>query len=174
MNRETQAQLEAIADMVAMTKQLKVQVWLRGGWAMDFFLGQVSREHLDVDWFVMIDDLSAVAGALVAHGWSRQVTPNEFAPTFLRCDVDFGIDTLTRTTSGKVVVPTGRFRGDPWPDGMIDQAVVGEIAGVRCPVISPESQVEIKRMMPVWVPGRPIRTKDIDDIARLEAALASN
>lgn len=34
-------------------------------------------------------------------------------------------------------------------------------------------QVTIKRMTPVWIPGRPRRAKDAEDIARLEAALAA-
>jgi hypothetical protein len=42
---------------------------------------------------------------------------------------------------------------------------------VACPVISPAAQIEIKQMMPVWVPGRPRRPKDAADIARLRAAL---
>jgi hypothetical protein len=39
------------------------------------------------------------------------------------------------------------------------------------PVVSPQAQIEIKRMMPVWDPSRPRRAKDAEDIARLEAGL---
>jgi hypothetical protein len=42
---------------------------------------------------------------------------------------------------------------------------------LSCPIIAPRVQIEIKRMMPTWVPGRPHRPKDAEDIARLEAAL---
>jgi hypothetical protein len=34
-----QRQIRLIAGVVAMSGRLSVQVWLRGGWAMDFFLG---------------------------------------------------------------------------------------------------------------------------------------
>ncbi|MCC3291384.1 hypothetical protein [Arthrobacter sp. zg-Y1110] len=54
---------------------------------------------------------------------------------------------------------------------MIENTVVAELEGIRCPVISPEAQIEIKRMMPVWVPGFRRRDKDAVDIAKLEAAL---
>ncbi|MFJ9790044.1 hypothetical protein [Streptomyces globosus] len=33
------------------------------------------------------------------------------------------------------------------------------------------AQITIKHMTPVWIPGRPRRGKDAEDIARLEAAL---
>jgi PPOX class probable F420-dependent enzyme len=42
---------------------------------------------------------------------------------------------------------------------------------VRCRVIDPAAQIQIKEMTPVWVPGRAIREKDLDDIRRLRATL---
>lgn len=44
--------LEAIAEVTA----LDIAVRLRGGWAMDFFLGYVTRPHRDVDWFAWSSD----------------------------------------------------------------------------------------------------------------------
>jgi hypothetical protein len=37
--------------------------------------------------------------------------------------------------------------------------------------VSAAAQIEIKEMMPVWVPGMRRRAKDAEDIARLRAAL---
>jgi Aminoglycoside-2''-adenylyltransferase len=55
---------------VAMAERLGVQVWLRGGWAMDFFLGQVTRDHVDIDWEAWNargqDSKVTVAGGLFA------------------------------------------------------------------------------------------------------------
>jgi hypothetical protein len=42
---------------------------------------------------------------------------------------------------------------------------------MRCPIISPTARIEIKTMMPVWVPGRARRLKDTEDIARLRRAM---
>jgi hypothetical protein len=44
---------------------------------------------------------------------------------------------------------------------------------VQCPIMGPEAQIESKEMTPVWVPGRPRRPKDAEDIARLRQALSS-
>ncbi|MFI1996122.1 hypothetical protein [Actinoplanes sp. NPDC020271] len=48
---------------------------------------------------------------------------------------------------------------------------VGSVNGVECPIVAPEAQIEIKRMMPVWNPALSRRPKDADDLVRLEAAL---
>jgi hypothetical protein len=44
------------------------------------------------------------------------------------------------------------------------------LRGITCPIVNPRVQIEIKRMMPSWVPTLRRRPKDADDIARLEAA----
>jgi hypothetical protein len=48
----------------------------------------------------------------------------------------------------------------------------GRIGPVECAIIKPEVQMEIKETMPVWVPGRPRRPKDVVDVATLRQALA--
>ena len=53
-----------------------------------------------------------------------------------------------------------------WPTGRIDN--------LRCPIINPSAQIEIKTMMPLWVPGMPKRPKDAEDITLLQAALAAD
>jgi len=40
-------------EVVAMSERLGVEIWFRGGWAVDFFLGQVTRDHVDIDWVTM-------------------------------------------------------------------------------------------------------------------------
>lgn len=56
-------QLSAIAEVTA----LGIDVWLRGGWAMDFFLGRVTRPHRDVDWFAWSSDAVRLAAALTSR-----------------------------------------------------------------------------------------------------------
>ncbi|GAP50789.1 hypothetical protein [Streptomyces azureus] len=77
---------------------------------------------------------------------------------------------LDKDRFGRVVVAGGPWTGELWPEGMLDDSV-GRIGPLRCQIISPRVQIEIKQMMPVWVPGRPHRRKDAEDITRLEAAL---
>jgi hypothetical protein len=166
-------QLRMIADVVAMAGDLGIQLWLRGGWAMDFFLGHVTRDHVDIDWFGWIDDARALASALQADGY-RTIPgpPPDQQLDVTRDNEELGFAWLARGTHGQVVVAGGPFAGEPWPDGMLDWPA-GRIAGLQVPIISPYVQIEIKEMMPLWVPERPRRPKDAEDVARLRQALES-
>jgi hypothetical protein len=166
-------QLRLIAGIVAMAADLDVQVWLRGGWAMDFFLSEVTRDHVDIDWFAWAIDAAVLRGALLRHGYQLAGGP----PLEQQLDVtrdgeELSFAWLAEDEAGRVVVGGGPWAGQPWPAGMLD-AAPGRIGQVRCPIISPAAQIEIKQMMPVWVPGRPRRAKDAQDVTRLEAALQS-
>ncbi|WP_239162065.1 nucleotidyltransferase domain-containing protein [Acrocarpospora phusangensis] len=167
-------QLEVIAEVVGVAQELGVEVWLRGGWAVDFFLGEVTREHLDVDWFIWSRDAGRLSTALEGRGYERlSGAPPEQQIDFAKDGVENSFALLDTDDTGRVVVAGGPWRGEPWPTGMLD-GPTGAIGLVRCAIIHPRAQIEIKRMMPIWVPGRPRRTKDIEDIARLEAALNSS
>jgi hypothetical protein len=165
-------QLAAVAETTAAAARLAVDVWLRGGWAVDFFLGEVTREHTDVDWFAWAADGPRLAAALRQRGWALapEPPPHDQQLDLTRDDVELSIALLARDATGRVVVAGGPWAGQPWPDGLLDPAV-GRIGPVTCPVVGPRAQIEIKRMMPVWVPGRPRRPKDAEDVARLTAAL---
>lgn len=164
-------QLQVISDVLAIASKNAVEVWLRGGWAMDFFLGQVTRDHDDIDWFAWADDAPVIGAALLERGY--QVTTDD--PGGLDAasdgeDWDFQFQWLATDTAGQVVVPAGEYAGEPWPEGMLIWEP-GQIGPLRCPIISPLAQIEIKEMMPVWVPHFPRRRKDAEDIARLRAGL---
>jgi hypothetical protein len=168
-----QRQLRMIADAVTMSERLGVQIWLRGGWAMDFFLGQVTRDHVDIDWEAWLTDAPAITAALHADGYQTVAGP----PPDQQLDVakdgeEMSFGWLGRSPDGKATVAGGPYAGAPWPEGMLDWPP-GRIGAVQCPIISPHVQIESKEMMPIWVPGRPRRKKDAEDIARLRHALQS-
>ena len=162
-----------IADTVRMSERLAVQIWLRGGWAMDFFLGHVTREHVDIDWMAWMDDAAAITAALHADGYQTVTGP----PPDQQLDVvkdgeEMSFGWLAPRDDGQVTVAGGPYAGEPWPEGMLDW-LPGHIGAVQCPIINPRVQIECKEMTPVWVPGRPRRPKDADDITRLRRALQS-
>ncbi|MFF3687773.1 nucleotidyltransferase domain-containing protein [Streptomyces sp. NPDC002187] len=164
-------QLRLIGETVEIAKASGVEVWLRGGWAMDFFIGEATRDHEDIDWFAWADDVSALTDGLLRSG--SELLPGPPADQqldFCKQDVESSFALLDKDRFGRVVVAGGPWAGEPWPEGMLD-APPGRVGPLRCRIISPRAQIEIKRMMPVWVPGRPRRRKDAEDITRLEAAL---
>jgi hypothetical protein len=64
-------QLRLIAEVVATAAEDDVAVWLRGGWAMDFFLGEVTHDHRDIDWFAWAGDVAVLGAALGRRGFEH-------------------------------------------------------------------------------------------------------
>lgn len=148
-----------------------MEVWLRGGWAMDFFIGGVTRDHVDIDWFAWADDASTLTEGLLGSGHDPLPGPPAGQQLdFCKEGVESSFALLGRDRSGRVVVVGGPWAGEVWPDGMLNTPP-GRIGALECRIISPHAQIEIKRMTPVWVPGRPRRRKDAEDITRLRTAL---
>ena len=168
MDPEADIQLDAIREVQSCADELGVSVWLRGGWAMDFCLGAVTRRHEDIDWFVPTGDLPRLTEGLVRLGW-RDVgrLPPDQQRDLVRHGVEIQLVPLSTDGDGAPVVGGGPWRGAPWPADLTTGAVVGSVAGVTATAISPRAQVEIKERMPGWVPGMRRRAKDAADIARL-------
>jgi Aminoglycoside-2''-adenylyltransferase len=61
--------LGLIFDVTATAPGQGVELWLRGGWAMDFFLGRVTRDHHDIDWFAWATDAPVITVQLLDHGF---------------------------------------------------------------------------------------------------------
>ncbi|WP_225838328.1 nucleotidyltransferase domain-containing protein [Streptomyces sp. NK08204] len=164
-------QLALIAATLEMSRRDGTELWLRGGWAMDFFLGEITREHGDIDWFAWAWDAARLRTALTGLG-HRPVPgpPPDLQLDFTKDGLDSSFTLLDRDDAGRVTVAGGPWAGTLWPEGMLGTEP-GRIAGLAAPIVSPRVQIEIKRMMPVWDPSRPRRAKDAEDIARLEAAL---
>jgi hypothetical protein len=164
-------QLRVIAEVVGIAGEKGMQIWLRGGWAMDFYLGEITRDHGDIDWFAWAEDAHDLAGELLERGYEPLPgPPPEQQLDFVHKGVEVSFALLARDETGRVVVGGGPWKGEPWPEGMLD-APPGRLGQLQCAIVSPEAQIEIKQMMPVWVPGRPRRAKDAEDIAQLQAAL---
>jgi hypothetical protein len=169
VNHDPARQLRLITEVVGLAENVGVEVWLRGGWAVDFALGEVTREHRDIDWFTWAEAIPAWRAALTEHGFAPTPVNDDSAQYDVTKDgEDLQFALLARNADGAPVVAGGPYAGEPWPVDLLD-AQPGRIGAQRCPIINPRAQIEIKQMMPVWVPGMPRRPKDAHDIARLEA-----
>lgn len=165
-------QLRAIAEVVDLASGAGIAVWLRGGWAMDFFLGELTRPHGDVDWFCWAGDADRLARSLGAEGYveERRVPP-EWQRDLVRDGVELSFALLAGDLTAPVAGGAGPWAGKPYPRRMLVDAVDGRLGGITCPVIGAATQIELKELYPVWMPERPRRPKDREDIARLRAAL---
>lgn len=165
----TDRQLRLIAEVARLAERSGVPVWLRGGWAVDFALGEVTREHRDIDWFTLATALPTLRATLTEHGFVPTPVSDEsvqYDVTKTGEDLQFAL--LARDSDGAPAVAGGAYAGTAWPADLLD-AQPGRIGDQSCPIINPRAQIEIKQMMPVWVPGMTRRPKDADDIRRLQA-----
>ena len=157
-------QLAAIATTATIAERLGVPVWLRGGWAMDFFLGRVTREHSDIDWFCLHENGREIATALQGLGFEEVTTA---APgqqiDLISGHVDHSLALVRLGDDGEPLVGGGPWAGQPWPTDMLD-GPMGRIGDVTARVISPAAQMEIKERMPTWNPRLVRRQQDLDDI----------
>ncbi|MET8150377.1 nucleotidyltransferase domain-containing protein [Actinoplanes sp. NPDC049668] len=169
---DAELQLHAIAEIVRVAG---AGLWLRGGWAMDFYLGEVTRPHLDIDFFCRDTDADRIVAALRGLGY-REVPGG--APAGLQHDLETptGLDVQVALFGEDAdrcpTVPAGPYAGTRWPADLL-AGPPGRIGAVSCPIVSPRAQIEIKEMMPVWVPGLARREKDRRDVAVLRAAMAA-
>jgi hypothetical protein len=117
-------QLRLIEQVVAAAADRGVEVWLRGGWAMDFFLGEVTRDHRDMDWFTWTGDAGALGAELIRRGF-RQVPglPPDQQLDLVKDGEDVSLNLLRRDEQGRVVVGGGPYAGSLWPPGMLDPHV---------------------------------------------------
>lgn len=164
-------QLALIAEIVALCDAASIPCWLRGGWAVDFFLGRVTREHEDIDLFAWATDAPALTHALEQTGFIEQGgPPPEAQRDFTKDGEAVQVALLARNQRDQVIVAGGPATGTAWPDDMLT-STTGRIGGIVCPIVNPRVQIEIKELFPTWRPDLPPRPKHQADVARLREAL---
>jgi hypothetical protein len=77
MNALEHHQLAAIRAQHDRFVRHGIEYWLFGGWAVDFYVGRVTRTHDDIDLAIWQMDLKAVDRVLRDAGWVLQPRPGE-------------------------------------------------------------------------------------------------
>jgi hypothetical protein len=127
-------QLSALARVDRLLRDAEIDYWLFGGWAVDFYVGAVTREHDDVDIAVWLDDLLRIAELLVADGWRHAPEPEEDGGTgYERDGVRLELTFLGRDEDGNVFISL-RNRRAPWPADA--EGDVRELGGVKARLMS--------------------------------------
>ena len=74
-------QLEAIASLGRALDGAGIEHWLFGGWAVDFWVGAVTRPHDDIDVAAWRADHDAIGAALLGSGWRHTPVADEVVGT---------------------------------------------------------------------------------------------
>jgi lincosamide nucleotidyltransferase A/C/D/E len=59
-----------VCELYTTLQEHGIQIWLDGGWGIDALLERQTRPHKDLDAFVALDDLPALAAALSQRGFT--------------------------------------------------------------------------------------------------------
>lgn len=171
MNNSVARQLSLIAEVFEIADEARIECWLRGGWAVDFFLGKVTRTHHDIDLFVWASEAPSLDLLLPKAGYEKlEGPPADEQCNFLKDGQELHVALLARSNAGDIVTAGERWSETPWPAGMLNGPLC-RIGCIHARVVNPETQLWIKEMLPKWLPDRPPREQDRGDIERLRAAL---
>ena len=136
-------QLAALADVDRLLREERLDYWLFGGWAVDFYAGRVTRPHFDVDIAIWLEALPLLDAALRSSGWRHAPDPEEDGGTgYERGGVRLELTYLVRREDGTVVTPLRDFEAT-WPEGAFG-ADTRELGGVRARLVSLDALAEGK------------------------------
>lgn len=166
-------QLKLLQEILVLCETRAIPIWVRGGWAVDFALGQITREHEDIDLFAWARDAERLAEALEQAGFCpREGPPPEAQRDFTRDGESVQVALVDLNERGETVVAGGPAAGSPWPPEMLGSHR-GQIGEMVCSIVNPLVQIELKERYPEWRPDLPRIAKHASDIARLRERFAS-
>ena len=128
-------QLAALAELGALLDRGGFENWLFGGWAVDFHVGAVTREHDDIDLAVWARDAEALGLLLQQEGWRHEPEPGEDGGTgYTRGGVRVELTYLVRDDAGRILIPL-RDQNVLWSEQPLGDEV-RELQGVRARLLT--------------------------------------
>jgi Aminoglycoside-2''-adenylyltransferase len=161
------AQLGLLGELEALFAALRVRAWLRGGWALDFLLGKVTRPHADIDLVTWTRHRPRLHRALPARGFALErelPVQTDFTKEGQWVSVVF----VARGRDGGVTtpgIPAWVWRPDALPRRK------RTLAGRSWRVLGPEQLLYEKESHEAGT-GRPPRPKDLASMALLRGLAA--
>jgi hypothetical protein len=156
------AQLAVLGQVDGVLSALHVRHWLRGGWAIDFLLGRITRPHADLDLVIWARHRERARHALLNAGFEL-ARETAVQTDFRRRGHDMSVVYLERGSDGNIVthgIPGWVWRADALPLRR------WFLHGVSSRVVSPAQLIAEKEGYERGT-SRPLRPKDVESIAVL-------
>jgi len=81
-----------------------MRYWLRGGWALDFLQGEITRRHADIDLVTWRRHATRIRCLLARRGYRiKETTIPKTQVNFVKIGQEIGIVFITRNPRGRVV-----------------------------------------------------------------------
>jgi len=95
-----------VASAADALEAVEVEHWFFGGWAVDLWVGRLTRPHDDIDVLVWRHDEARVHEALLEAGWVHAPTPEDVVGTnYARDGYELQLTFVVASREGGVVVP---------------------------------------------------------------------
>lgn len=172
LDEQTELQLKALSEISKISKSLEIDFWLRGGWALDFLLGKITRPHDDIDLVTWIQNREQLEKKLLQAGYEQIPVKEEFRnrqSDFRKGTVDVTFIYLTHSADGNLILnqlPEWIWRAD----SLLKQRFV--LHGISAKVLNPKQLLEEKIAFEEI--GRPFREKDADSKKILYRLISSD
>ncbi|GAA0338039.1 hypothetical protein GCM10008967_30400 [Bacillus carboniphilus] len=150
---QTDSQLQILNEVNRICESNDIHIWLRGGWAIDFLLGGITRSHEDLDLVTWVSNREVMEEALVKEGFER-LPISDRQTDFRKNEVDIQFLYMTQT-DGSISphnLPEWLWRADSLPPGLY------QLNGISMRVVSPQQLLEEKQVYEQI--GRKPRDKD--------------
>lgn len=169
IDNDTKLQFGLIQEIAAILGQARIRIWLRGGWALDFLQGEITRSHADIDLVTWKRHAGRVRELLSSHGYHPLKATNPAAQiNFSKDGQKVGVVFIMRERRGRII--TQGFEHWPWPRGAFTD-LSARIGSVVCRVINPVALAEEKEKY-FHHTGRRLRPKDRESLRRLRQLLS--
>jgi len=163
-DRNTKIQFQLIKEIARILRRAHMRFWLRGGWALEFLSGDITRPHADIDLVTWKRHAIRVQKLLTLHGYRQMKTRfPDAASHFVKRGQDVGVVFICRAALGQIITPG--FDHWPWPQGAFVNSSA-RLGHVVCRVMSRDALVEEKENYRRHR-GKPLRAKDRESLKRL-------
>lgn len=153
IDRRTRTQLRLLRELSKTLGRHRIRFWLRGGWALDFLVGDVTRPHSDIDVVTWRRHARRVSALLRSHGFEPSPMPPPNLK-FRKLGQEVSVVFIQRSN--------GRIQGLPvdwgWDLDALDPAL-RRLEDIECRVLSPHQLLREKLTYQRNV-GRGMRSKD--------------
>jgi hypothetical protein len=166
VDESTSRQFDVILEIRQTLGDAGIAWWLFGGWGLDASIGRVTRSHSDIEFWVARTDGDSTRDALVTSGFvALDTKPLEESREFTRYGVVLS-SAFFDTQPDQSFRPQGRWSDWVFPAGSFGDSL-GRLGEVSVPTMSVEGMIAMKEQYAFLRNGKPLREKDVRDMALL-------
>jgi len=160
LDGQTKSQLKVLNEISTLSEKIGIEFWLRGGWAIDFLLGKITRPHDDIDIITWIKNRERLEYELLKVGYELTPVKEEFRSRqsdFRKDHVEITFGYITYTEDGNLIMnglPVWKWRSD----SLLPQSFM--LQGISAHILHPKQLLEEKEVYEQI--GRTPRLKDAE------------